>query len=315
MTRILVAEAEGMAEEAISIIRAAGDVELADLERAALLEQVVDTEVLWVRLRNRIDTEVLARGAKLRIVATATTGLDHIDVEAARTRGIEVVSLRGATELLRDVRATAELTLGLMLSLLRHIPAAVRDVHAGSWQRDRFKGRELRNSTVGLVGYGRLGRLVAGYLAALGAKVIASDPHISSAEVPLVPLAELLVTSDIVSIHAQLTPETHHLIGRAELAQCKPGALVINTARGDIVDSAALLDALRAGHIAGAALDVIAGETAAGVTELPLVAYARDHANVIITPHIGGCTYESMAMTEVFIAREIAMRLGRSRET
>jgi D-3-phosphoglycerate dehydrogenase len=309
MTRILVSESSGMSTDAVATLGQLGEVVLADLDRGELLESLTDVDVLWVRLRTRIDAEVFSRAPQLGIVATATTGLDHVDLETARTRGIEVVSLRGATEFLRDVRATAELTIGLVLSLLRNIPAAVADVREGRWDRDRFKGRELRGSRIGIVGYGRLGSLVAGYFRSFGASLIASDPYVQSEEIRTVSLDELLSTSDIITIHASLTSETHHLIGREQLARCKPGALLINTARGDIVDSAALLDALRFGQIAGAALDVLAGETSSGVGHLPLVDYARGHANLIITPHIGGCTHESMAMTENYIANEIARRL------
>jgi D-3-phosphoglycerate dehydrogenase len=296
----------------MEVLKTLGDVVAGDLDRAELIGAISDVNVLWVRLRHRIDRELLDAACKLRVIASPTTGLDHIDLASAAERGITVVSLRGATEFLRDVRATAELTIGLMLSLLRQIGAASRDVVAGNWNRDRFKGRELRGATVGLVGYGRLGRLVAGYLRAFGANVIATDPYVSTADVPLVALSALLAQSDIVSLHVALTEQTHGLIDARAFSGLKPGALLINTSRGAIVDETALLSALDSGRLAGAALDVIAGEHSDGLRDSPLVAYAAGHENLLITPHIGGCTFESMEATEVYLAEQLreAVRTG-----
>ena len=310
MNRILIAEALGFSPRALERLATVGDVTPADLDRDGLLSAVATTTVLWVRLRHRIDAEVIARAPELRIIASPTTGLDHIDLEEAARRQIEVISLRGATEFLKDVRATAELTIALILSVLRHVPAASRDVLTGRWDRDLFKGRELRGKTVGLVGLGRLGTLVARYLHAFGAHLIATDPHgIGSEHVAMTSLPELLATSDIVSIHVNLTPETRGLIGREQIRGMKPGAVLINTARGEIVDSGALLEGLQSGRLAGAALDVLPNEHA-GVVNQPLVAYAREHPELIITPHIGGCTYESMEQTEVFLAERVCAALS-----
>jgi D-3-phosphoglycerate dehydrogenase len=308
--RLLVTESAGFSAEAVARLGEVAEVTLADLDRPALLAAVRDVEVLWIRLRHRIDAEVLAAAPALKMIASPTTGLDHIDLAAAEARGARVVSLRGETEFLRDVRATAELTIGLLLALLRQIPAASRDVEAGRWNRDAFKGREIRGKTVGVVGYGRLGRLVAGYLRAFGATVIASDPRGADEGVELVELPELLRRADIVTIHVNLTDETRGLIGAGELAQMKPGAVLVNTSRGELLDEAALLDVLASGQLGGAALDVLAGESADGVSELPLVKYARFHRELLITPHIGGCTHESMAQTEMFLAERVCLALG-----
>jgi D-3-phosphoglycerate dehydrogenase len=291
-------------------LQIAGDVIAADLDRSALLSAVEDASVLWVRLRHRIDKEVFEHAHQLRIVATPTTGLDHIDLDTATRRGILVISLRDAGDFLKDVRATAELTVGLMLALLRHIPDAIRDVEAGHWNRDRFKGRELHCKTIGLIGYGRLGRIVGTYLRSFGAEVIATDPNgVGGEGVQMKSLRELLQLADIVSLHVNLSDETRGLLGREQLSQMRPGALLINTSRGEVIDEAALIDALQTGHIGGAALDVLASESSTGVSQLPLVAYAREHPEVIITPHIGGCTYESMEKTEVFLAQRVSEAL------
>lgn len=311
MTKIVIAESSGFSRAALARLAQAGEVVAADVDRPGLLREVRDAEVLWVRLRHRIDEEVLAAAPALAIIASPTTGLDHIDLAAADRRGVRVISLRGETKFLEDVRATAELTIGLLLAVLRHIPAAVEDVHAGRWNRDAFKGRELRGKVVGIIGYGRLGRLVARYLLAFGARVIATDPHPrADNDVEIVSLDALLDAADVVSVHAPLDDSTRGLLGAREIARMRPGSVLVNTARGDLVDSAALLGALRSGHLAGAALDVVAGESAGGVGHLDLVAFARDHEQLVITPHIGGCTEESMAMTEDFLAERVCAALS-----
>jgi D-3-phosphoglycerate dehydrogenase len=309
--RLLITESSGMAPEAITMLRRVAEVELADLTRDELLAAIPLYDAVWVRLRHRLDAALLGSAARLRLIASPTTGLDHIDLEAAQRAGVAVVSLRGAEEFLKDVRATAELTLGLMLALLRHLPEAVHDVRAGGWNRDQFKGRELYRKTVGIIGFGRLGRIVARYLLAFGARVVACDPRgVEDAAVEAVSLTTLLAVSDIVTVHVSLTDETRGLIGAPELGAMKRGAYLINTSRGDLVDDVALLAALGSGNLAGAALDVITGESATGVANSPLVAYARLHSNLLITPHIGGCTQESMAMTEVFIAQRVIEMLS-----
>jgi D-3-phosphoglycerate dehydrogenase len=262
--------------------------------------------VLWVRLRHLIDAEILDATTKLKAVVSATTGLNHIDVDECSRRNICILSLRGETEFLRDIRATAELTIGLMLGVMRHIPVAVGRAREGEWNRDQFKGHELAGQRVGIVGHGRLGRLVAGYLRGFGCDVVASDPcPVETPDVPLVPLDELLARSDIVSLHVSLTKKTNGMFEDGCFTSMKQGAWFINTSRGELVDEAALLEALQTGRLAGAALDVLASEKTSGMREYPLVEYARTHDNLIITPHIGGATYESMAKTELFMAEKL----------
>ena len=312
---VLITESDGMSSQARHDLEQVGYVIAASIvDRSELLTAVKAAAVLWVRLRHRIDAEVIASAPNLAVIATPTTGLDHIDVNAADRANVEILSLRDAGSFLDDVRATSELTLGLMLSLLRRIPQATRDVTLGHWDRDAFKGLELCRRTVGIIGYGRLGRLVAGYLKAFGARVVACDPHVHSDDIEMMTLDEVLAISDVVSIHVKLSDETRGLIGHRELALLKPSAILINTSRGELIDEHALLDALTSRRIAGAALDVLAGESASGVGHLPLVSYAREHPELLITPHIGGCTFESMAMTEVFLARRVRDALMRGRQ-
>lgn len=302
------AESSGFSEVAADRLRAGHELQLADLDRDGLLAAVADADVLWVRLRHRIDEEVFAAAERLRFVVTPTTGLDHIDLDAP-SRHAQILSLQGEAEFLSDVRATAEHTVALMLALLRRLPAAARHAADGGWDRDRFRGNELCGRTVGVVGYGRLGKLVARYVRAFDAEVVATDPAAQAGEVELLPLGELLGRADIVTLHAPLDDATRGLIGRAELGSMRAGALLVNTARGALVDEAALIDALESGRLGGAALDVLSGEDASGMGDHPVVAYAREHDNLIVTPHVGGATHESMEKTELFMADRLAAAL------
>lgn len=306
--RILVTESHRFSARAAQILRACGELMLADLDRNNLIRAVADSDVLWVRLRTYIDIEIMAAAPRLRIIATPTTGLTHIDQEAAERRGVRVLSLRGETTMLKEVYATAEHTVGLMLALLRHIPAAHNHVLGGGWDRDRFAGAELHGRTVGIVGYGRLGKMVAQRLKAFGSRVVACDPHIVPGEtdgIQLVPLAQLLGESDLVSLHVDLNGSTAGFFGSKQFALMRDGAWFINTARGELVDEFALLEALESGKLSGAALDVLAHEKSSGMKDHPLVVYAWMHNNLIITPHVGGCTRESMEKTEIYLAEKL----------
>ena len=306
---ILVAESDGFSPEAAALLRGQGTLVLADMGREELLSAVREAGVLWVRLRHRIDAEVMAAAGRLKVIVTATTGLNHIDLEEANRRGIKVLSLQGETEFLNDIRATAEHTVALMLALLRRVPAALEHVRNGGWNRDLFKGRELFRKTVGIVGYGRLGRIVGRYLKAFDTRVLTTDPAIGidSVEPGIVftRIDELLQESDIVTLHVNLSDTTRGFFGKKQFSMMRPGSYFINTSRGELVQEESLLDVLRSGHLAGAALDVLCDEQHNDMGHRPLVAYARTHDNLLITPHIGGCTAESMEKTEVFLAQRL----------
>ncbi len=311
--RILNAEPDNYSPDARAILDSLGQVDLGPLTRAQLLERVGDYDVLIVRLAHQIDAEVLERAGRLKAVVSATTGLDHIDLEAAQARGVAVLSLRGEVGFLRSIPATAEHTWGLLLALTRRIPGAFQSVLAGRWERDSFRGHDLAGKTLGILGLGRVGVKVARYGLAFDMRVAAYDPHPLD-QVEGVYLAgsiqELFTQSQVLSVHVPLKPETVHLVGQRELGLLPPGALLVNTSRGDVLDERALLAALEGGRLAGAALDVISGERASTGGVSPLVEYARAHDNLLITPHIAGATCELMAATEVFVARKLARFLG-----
>ena len=305
---IFMSESLGFSPVALTALRQFAELRMGDATREELLAGVKDAEVLWIRLRHQIDRELFTAAAKLKMIVTPTTGLNHIDLAAAQEHGVRVLSLQGETDFLKDIRATAELTVGLMLALLRQLPAATRYAREGGWNRDLFQGRELCGKTVGIIGFGRLGKLVARYLAAFDCRLLAVDPHRSPSAMPanveLLPLEQVLQQAEIVTLHVNLCEATAGFFGRREFRQMRPGAWFINTARGELIDEVALATSLREGRLAGAALDVLSHESSAGMGGHSLVALARQQENLLLTPHLGGCTAESMAKTEAFMAEK-----------
>jgi phosphoglycerate dehydrogenase-like enzyme len=271
-------------------------------------------EVAFAPLGYRFDAGFMQRAPKLRVIATNTTSVPHVDVAAARARGIEVISLAGDSEFLESITPTAELTLGLMIALTRNLAPAMAAVKSGVWRRwDHGGERMLSRMHLGIVGLGRLGRLVEKYARAVGMRISTFDPGRAATHKSL---ADLVGAVDIVSVHASLTEANARMFDRQAFAAFRQGGYFINTARGELVDNAALLDALQSGHLAGAALDVLDGEfvpTFQGeVNDHPLVRYARAHANLLLTPHIGGSTKDAWSLTQERTIRKALEALGKA---
>ncbi|GHF69519.1 hypothetical protein GCM10010218_58710 [Streptomyces mashuensis] len=271
-------------------------------DRAALLAAVRDADALVIRSATKVDREVLDHASRLRIVARAGVGLDNVDVEAATRAGVMVVNAP-----VSNVTSVAELTVGLILSMFRNIPAASASVRAGEWRRADFQGSELSGKSVGIVGFGRIGQLVAERLAPFGVELLTHDPYASpdfthARGVSWLPLDDLVATADVLTLHVPLTPATRNLIGERELALAKPTLRLVNTSRGGIVDEVALARALAEDRIAGAALDVFATEPPTG-SPLPHL------DSVVCTPHIGAGTAEAQdrAATTVLDAVRAAL--------
>ncbi len=314
MLRIGILEPEMYPPRALELLRTVGEVHESDGDLAKVLNQA---EVLIVRLKYLLNREFLNRAPKLKFIATATTGLDHIDLECARERIITVLSLRGETQFLRTVTATAEHTWGLLLALLRHIPQAHEAVVSGDWDRTRYFGRELQGRTLAIIGLGRIGQMVAQYGLAFRMSVVAYDPFQKEwidGVMRAASLDELLPDADVLSVHVPLSKETTHLIGRAELAVLKRGAVVLNTSRGAILDESALIESLESGHLGGAALDVIHDEySSESNLRERLLNYARTHENLLMTPHLGGATHDSLEKVEIFMAEKLIRHLQSTR--
>ena len=263
-----------------------------------LIPIIGDYEAVVVRSATKIRSNIIEHGRRLNVIGRAGAGLDNIDVAAAEERGIKVVNSPDA-----NTAAVAELTLAMLLGLARHLPRADASMKAGRWAKKELMGTGLVGKTLGLIGFGRIGRQVASRAGAFGMKVLAyqrrPNPEVNQAlGVKAVDLAELLQQSDFVSVHVPASPATEKLIGAEQLAQMKPTAYLINTARGAVVDEAALLEALNAGQLAGAALDVYVQEP---VVDSEL---AR-HERVIATPHIAASTEDAQHLAAVTVVEQI----------
>lgn len=302
MPRVIIAEP--FAESGQDVLRRAGVevVSCVGSDREALLKELRDADGLIVRSETRVDRELLDASRALRVVGRAGVGVDAIDVPAATEAGIVVVNTPAANTI-----AATEQTFALMLALLRHTPQAYASIKAGEWKRAPFIGNELYEKTLGVVGLGRIGGGIATRAQAFGMHVIACDPFISPSRaeahgVELLSLAELLSRADIVTLHVPLNEQTARMVNAARIRALKDGAILINCARGGIIDEAALLAALESGHVRAAAIDVVEGEPPiAGSTGATLLAHPR----VVATPHLGGSTHEALAR----IATELAADL------
>jgi D-3-phosphoglycerate dehydrogenase / 2-oxoglutarate reductase len=298
---VLIAE-----ELAPSVLEVLGtDVEIRHVDgadRSALLPALADAAAVMIRSATQIDAEALAAGPNLKVVARAGIGLDNVDVQAATARGVMVVNAPTS-----NIVSAAEHAVALLLAAARQIPAADATLREGQWKRSTFMGVEITGKTVGVVGLGRIGVLFAQRLAAFGVELIAYDPYIQPGRaaqlgVRLVSLEELLAESDFISVHLPKTPETLGLIGAEQLAMTKKGVIIVNAARGGLVDEAALADALRSGQVAAAGLDVYATEPC---TDSPLFGLP----NTVVTPHLGASTTEAQDKAGTAVARSVRLAL------
>jgi D-3-phosphoglycerate dehydrogenase len=298
--------------EALDPLREIADVISLPPSAEALAQHLPDCHAYLATLHARLTREIIETCPHLRVIATPTTGLDHLDMEAAAEHGITILSLKDDTEFLDSVTSTAEMTWALLLATVRRLPWSFSAAQRGEWARDRFRGHQLSGMTLGILGYGRLGRIVAQYGLAFRMKVIACDiaPVHPAPGVEMVDADTLLRESDIVSIHIHLTDETRGMFDAAAFARMKPTAYLLNTSRGAIVDEAAFLQALQSGQIAGAGVDVIEGEWRDDLATHPLIEYARTHENLVISPHTGGITFESQRMTIEHIVAKLIEHLG-----
>lgn len=308
--RILLAEKSSFSTHGVQALSEIAPTDAFDLSQDELQDAIKDYDILVVRLGLHVDKSVLVSGERIRVVGTPTTGLDHIDLEAARERNVAVLSLKGERAFLDEVYATAEHTFALLLSLIRQIPAAFQAVKDYTWRRDLHRGTELYDKVLGIVGFGRLGRMVYKYGLGFGMKVLVYDPFqqtLPDRVEACASLKDLLGSSDVISLHVPLNADTEGMLSDEEFALIRPESVLINTSRGAIIDEAALLRALQSKGLAGAALDVLCDEHLLdGVKTNPLIEYASNHSNLIITPHIGGATRESVEKADLFLANKIA---------
>lgn len=295
--KILVSD--GLAEAGLRLLRSVGEVTSnSKITAEELLAALPEYHALVVRSRTKVNAKVIQAGTSLKVIGRAGVGVDNIEVASAVAKGITVVNSPLAASV-----AVAEHTLGLLLSLARMIAAADASMKQGKWEKSGFMGSELSGKTLGLIGLGRIGAMVAGRAVAFGMSVVAYDPYLSDSQISErnaspSKFEEVLTQSDYISLHLPLTQETRGLLSTAEFAKMKPGARLVCAARGGVVDEAALRSALDSGHLAGAALDVFADEP-------PQPNSIATHPKVIATPHVGAQTAEAQTRAGIAIAEEV----------
>jgi len=305
MTSWKVLITDGLDENGKALLKKSVDVtDQPGISADDLLKVVGEYDALIVRGRTKVTAAVFEAGKKLKVVGRAGVGVDNIDLAAAKAKGVTVVNSPLAT-----TTAVAELTLGLMLSIVRELARADASMKAGKWLKKEFEGAELSGKVLGVVGFGRIGASVAKRAAAFDMKVVAYDPLLSAEEIKKrggvpVSLDELLKQSDMITMHIPLTADSKNLLNAAAFVKMKQGVYIICAARGGVIDETALLDALKSGKVAGAALDVLTAEPP--TQEL---AELVGHPKLIVTPHIGAQTVEAQSRAANDISEEILAAL------
>ena len=272
-------------------------------DRAALLPALAEANAVLIRSATKMDEEAIAAAPKLKVIARAGVGLDNVDIKAATNAGVMVVNAPTS-----NIISAAELAIAQIMGLARHIPDANASLKAGEWKRNKFTGVELYEKTIGIIGLGRIGTLVAQRLAGFGTTLIGFDPYVTQARaeqmgVELVSIEELMKRSDFITIHIPKTPETTGMISAPEFAMAKPNLRIVNCSRGGIIDEAALFDALSSGQIAGAGLDVFVNEPP---KDSPLLTLP----NILVTPHLGASTDEAQEKAGISVARSVRLALA-----
>ena len=304
MTKPIVLIAEELSPATIDALGPDFEIRHCDgANRDELLPALADVDAVLVRSATKMDEEAISAAKSLKVIARAGVGLDNVDVPAATQAGVMVVNAPTSY-----ITSAADLAVGLLLATARNIAPANQALKAGAWKRSKYGGVELLDKKVGVVGFGRIGQLVAERLKGFGMEILAYDPYVSAQRAgqlgaQLVTLDELLEQSDFITVHLPKTPETVGLIGKEALAKVKPTVRVINAARGGIVDEEALAEALAEGRVAGAGIDVFAKEP---TTESPLF----EHESVVVTPHLGASTEEAQEKAGVAVARSVRLALG-----
>lgn len=304
MAKPIVLIAEELSPATVEALGPDFDVRIVDgTDRPALLAALADASAVLIRSATKVDAEAIEAAKRLKVVARAGVGLDNVDIKAATQAGVMVVNAPTS-----NIISAAELTVGHILSLARHIPAAHGALADGQWKRSKYTGVELYEKTIGIIGLGRIGALITTRMQAFGTNIVAYDPYVTAAHaaqlgVTLLSLEELLAQSDFVTIHMPRTPETTGMIGDDQFALMKPTAFIVNVARGGLIDEDALHRALTAGTIAGAGIDVFVHEPPVGSPLLGL-------PNIVVTPHLGASTDEAQEKAGVSVAKSVRLALS-----
>lgn len=304
--KIQISGIDKIAKESYDLLADKFEIEYVFIDSSEKVKESLNScDVFWFRLNHKLTRNIL-KDIRCKYILCAVTGLDHIDVEACDEFGIKVISLKNETEFLKEVRATAEHTIGLMLALIRRTKRSFNHVESGNWDRYLFTGTELYKKKIGILGLGRLGEIVANYANAFGMEVYYFDIKSKQENNNFIccqSIEDLCSKVDILSIHLPYNTSTHFIIDKYLLSKMSNNIYIINTSRGGLINEKDLLEKLNTNEIAGYATDVLYGEP--DIKNNLLVEYAANNDNIIITPHIGGNTIESIAKTEYFIVKKL----------
>jgi len=311
--KLLITEPNNFSPKALAILSEAFDVKSIKLkDREELKLEISSVDAIFIRLGFVIDKEILDKATNLKFILTATTGLDHIDVDYFKSLGGEVISLKGEVDFLKSIPSTAEHTWALLLALLKKVPTSFDHVKNGGWNRNLFINTNLKEKKIGILGLGRVGAQVADFAKAFGMEIGFFDvKNVESQFLRFNGPEELFKWADIITIHIPFSVENEKFINKELLSFVKKGTLLINTSRGGIWDENEIARLIVNGNFSGIATDVLENELNGETIELnPLVDLARQSYNVVITPHIAGATKESMEMTEEFVAKKLILKRG-----
>lgn len=293
--------------DALNVFDGIGKVDTVEADYEKVYSVIADYDAYLPSLKVPIDAEMVAQCRKLRVIGTPSTGTDHLDLVAIKDAGIDCFDIATEFDLINGFTATSELAFGALLALNRKICEGRQSVLSGSWGREEYTGFQLLGKTLGIVGLGRLGAISARIGNGFGMKVIATDVRdVSAPNVEMVDFDTVISEADVLTLHVHLRENTRGMISHKVLTSMKPNVIILNTSRGALIDEVALLNALQNKQISGACLDLIDGEWLNDVRDHPLVKYAQNNNNLMIVPHIGGATHESIYGARVFMAKKVA---------
>ncbi len=294
-------------KDALKELELISDVSYYPARQDVVFEHIRHYDAYYASAHVQTNREVLEIAQNLKVIATPSTGTDHIDIKYAKEKNVDVIQITNEIDLLNGFTATAEHAWGLLLACIRKLPAAFDCTKNGYWARQRFTGFQLYKKTLGIIGLGRLGTMMASFGNGFNMNVIGYDIVKKDINgVNQVSLNELLKSSDVISVHIHLTDETREFISDKLFKKMKRSVVLINTSRGEILDENALLENLYSGHVSSAGLDVINGEWDQNLYDHPLIEYSRKHDNLVISPHIASATVESIVGARIFVAKKLA---------
>ena len=317
--KILIAEPKDFSDKALDYLGKKFEIDLAEnLSQEEFEDAFFHYDIIWFRLKYNVLKLTEEQKLRCKYIVCPVTGVNHISDKFIKQHNIKLISLKGETTFLKEITPTAELAIFLAMSVMRNSVVSIEDVKNGNWDRDKFRGNELKDKKIGIIGFGRLGEMTAKLFSAFGCEIIVFDPNKNPLNCTTFEhkenIADVFKICDVISIHVDLNPTTTKLIDQNLLRLCK-GSYLINTSRGEVLNEKEVINAIELKNLKGFAADVIENE-AINYKESELFQYAiNTDKNIILTPHIGGNTYESFEKTEMFVANKLIKQIKQDGRT